>query len=411
MADDTVPVGATNIAAEDKGNVLYQKLLDWDVDLGRAQGSTFYRERLIAPAYTVQSDSVADGLATFWTSTVANGGTTASTGGEGLLQTSTATNGSAQLVSTAPAYHPGQVAWLRAAARFGDTGTAGNIRRIGAFTVSGTTPQEGFAYELDGTTLNAVTYKGGVASATPLVSWNNTDRPFTLDANYHLFELRWTANACLFYIDNELRHSTSPLSSSITNTLNLPMALQNIKTAGATNQVLAVRNIGLGRFGHPPFVTQTVDNYRNTLTFFATGVAAGATGTETLITLTRSGGAGQATTSGTSFAPTAGKRFRILSAVFACRGNATATAQVTTFSIRANSTGATVVGSPQALAMRTATPATALAWDRANAGQYDHGIIEFDGNGTASFGVSANAVYTTNAPTWDVTITAVEYTP
>jgi hypothetical protein len=35
--------------------------------------------------------------------------------------------------------------------------------------------------------------------------------------------------------------------------------------------------------------------------------------------------------------------------------------------------------------------------------------MEFAGNGTIQFGVTANAVFVTNAPTWDVTITGFEY--
>lgn len=152
------------------------------------------------------------------------------------------------------------------------------------------------------------------------------------------------------------------------------------------------------------------DITKTPIQLWANGAAAGATGTETLISLTRSGAAGQATTTGTTFAPSSGKRFRITSITFASRGNATATAQVTTFTLRVNTGGAAAVGSAAMISGRTATPATALAYDRLSLPLEDAGL-EIAGDGTLNFGISANAVFVTNAPTWDVLITGYEYTP
>lgn len=220
----------------------------YDSDLNLPSGNTTYREQIVGSRYTVLSDSIADGLASFWTQTVGNGGTISVVTGEGLLQTSAAANGSSQLVSTVPAYYPGQSHWNIASARFGDMGVAGNIRRIGSFTVNGAgVPQDGFAFELNGTTLNAVSYKGGVATATASSTWSKG--AYVLDANYHLWEERWTGNRVDFYIDGIIRHTVTGIATPITNILNFPMAAQNINGTNATNVVLAVRNIGLGRVG------------------------------------------------------------------------------------------------------------------------------------------------------------------
>lgn len=226
---------------------------DYDIEVGSAIGSTGLRDRLMAQRYTVQADSLADGLAGFWTTTTANGGTATSSGGEGLIQTSANANGSAQLSSTSVTYFPGQVGWFNSAVRMGDTGVANNTRRIGVFTVSGTTPQDGFYYELSGTTLNAVIVKAGSATATASSSWSRvSDAPFTLDANYHSFEIRYTANTVWFYIDNVLRHKVSGTNTSITATLNFPITIQSINVgASAANRLIAVRNCGIGRFGDP----------------------------------------------------------------------------------------------------------------------------------------------------------------
>lgn len=155
----------------------------------------------------------------------------------------------------------------------------------------------------------------------------------------------------------------------------------------------------------PMFQTNTG---RNLVHLWALGVASGTTGTETAITLTKSAAPGAATSSGASLTVTNAKRFRITSMTFASRGHSTGTAQVTTFALRVNTAGATTTSSNIMWAARTATPATALAWDRAQFFFDDMGV-EIVGDGTLTFGVTANAVFTTNAPTWDVAITGYEY--
>lgn len=154
-------------------------------------------------------------------------------------------------------------------------------------------------------------------------------------------------------------------------------------------------------------VQSSVDAGRTNLQFYAVAAAAGATGTETAITLTKSSDT-SATTTGTSFIITNGKRWRITAISFATRGHATATIQTTTFNLRINTAGAvTTTSTPIVLAVRSATPATASAWDRVIV-PIGNGI-EFTGNGTIQFGVTAAATYVTNAPTWDVLITGFEY--
>jgi hypothetical protein len=149
------------------------------------------------------------------------------------------------------------------------------------------------------------------------------------------------------------------------------------------------------------------DAGRTAKRYYAVAAAAGATTTETAITLTHSS-QDSATTTGTSFTPTNGKTFRITAIVFATRGNATATVQTTTFNLRMNTAGAvTTTSTPVLLSVRSATPATASAWDRFVVEIPDG--IEISGDGTKQWGVTAAATYVTNAPTWDVTIIGFEY--
>jgi hypothetical protein len=150
---------------------------------------------------------------------------------------------------------------------------------------------------------------------------------------------------------------------------------------------------------------------RTLVQFYASGAAAGATGAETAIQLAKAGVLGGApAAAAASLTPPSGKRFRITSITFGTRGNATATAQVTTFSLRVNAAGAVATGSTGiALQARLGTPATALAWDRLTLNFEDDGP-ELIGDGTLQWGITANAVFVTNAPTWDVLITGYEFT-
>lgn len=184
----------------------------------------------------------------------------------------------------------------------------------------------------------------------------------------------------------------------------------NDGTSSPLIRALALSTKGAAPSGTPYYlaIQKAQDAGRTAVVYYATAAAAGTTTTETAITLTKSSGT-SATSTGTSFVVTSGKRFRIAQLTVATRGHATATIQTTTFSLRINTAGAvTTTSTPVALQVRSATPATASAWDRAF---FDLGGDGYEilGDGTLQFGVTAAATYTTNAPTWDVTIIGYEY--
>jgi hypothetical protein len=105
---------------------------------------------------------------------------------------------------------------------------------------------------LSGTTFNAVVVKAGTPTAVAVASWSRVAAaPFTLDTNYHSFEIRWTANSVIFLVDNVVRHIVSGTTTPITTTLNFPMTVHSVNSSGATNRLIAVRNCGIGRFGEP----------------------------------------------------------------------------------------------------------------------------------------------------------------
>lgn len=149
------------------------------------------------------------------------------------------------------------------------------------------------------------------------------------------------------------------------------------------------------------------DAGRTSLIFYATAAAAGTTGSETAITLTKAAGTGS-TANAVSFVVTSGKRFRIQQILVSAVGHATGTTQATTFSFRINTAGGvTTTSTPVVWKGRVQTPATSLAYQQISIPVPDG--YEILGDGTLQFGMTANAVFTTNAPTWDVTIIGYEY--
>ncbi len=171
-----------------------------------------------------------------------------------------------------------------------------------------------------------------------------------------------------------------------------------------TDGVTVARVSSIGQVG----VQTPEDIGKTNVQYYASGAAAGTTTTETAITLTQASGSG-ATSNAVSFAIPAGKTFRMTSIIFATRGNVTATAQVTTFSVRVNTGGAVIVTTtPVILQGVSGSAATSNAFDRLAITGND--AIEIAGGASVQWGITANSVYVTNAPTWDVTVTGYLYT-
>lgn len=150
------------------------------------------------------------------------------------------------------------------------------------------------------------------------------------------------------------------------------------------------------------------DAGRTAISFYANNFASGATTVEKIITWDQSKGTGAITAATASYTITNGKTLRITELSVGTRGHLTATAQTTTFALRLNTAGACVVTStPILFAAQSATPATALAWDRVILPIPDG--YEIAGNGTIALCMTGNATFATNAPTWAVNLVGYEY--
>lgn len=372
--------------------------------------------------------------------TVANTGSGASDWGSttpGMATFSTgATNPSTAkgTTLTTVTYRAGEEVYAYFTASF-TTGVASTFQRVGL-----TDEAEGFFMGYEGTSFSASVITGGAVTSVSQASWNvdtctgQVGSKFTsggvavaLDpTKINLYRIRFgwlgigpaefeiMSPDGIFVLVHQIKYPNSQNTPSV-RTPNLPMKVW-LSSVGS-NLVVKSSCLAAGtaqqmvQKAQQPLYALPVQDLHNSgrthVNYFAVAAAAGATGVETAITLTKSSGTA-ATTTGASFVVTAGKRFRITHLSVATRGNATATAQTTTFSLRINTAGAvTTTSTPILFQARSATPATASAWDRYIIPIPDG--FEILGDGTLQFGITANSTFTTNAPTWDVNIIGFEY--
>lgn len=458
MADNTIlnpGVGGDTIATDDVSGVKYQRV---KVGFGR-EGSyagdvaisnplpvdmtqaTSEFGTLMVGSRTNQAEATFAGSGTLSTLlTLANTGSGASDWGSTTPGTATfstgATNPSTAKGTTVATvlYRPGEEVYVYFTASF-TTGVAGTFQRVGL-----TDEAEGFFAGYEGTSFSFSYITGSVITSVAQASWNvdtlqgaSTSNftaggtPVALDpTKINLYRIRFgwlgigpaqlevLSPDGLWVLAHQFRFPNSQNTSSI-RTPNLPIKIWLSSTG--SNLVMKLGCVAAGisetrtlKAIQPLYALPTqdlVDSGRTHVNYYAVAAAAGATTVETAITLTKSSGTA-ATTTGTSFVITSGKRFRITHLSVATRGNATATIQSTTFNLRLNTGGAvTTTSTPIVFSARSATPATASAWDRYVIPIPDG--FEIAGDGTLQFGMTAAATFTTNAPTWDVTIIGFEY--
>lgn len=194
-----------------------------------------------------------------WTNTVAGSGTVTTASGETTVATGT-TSASSDILQTVMATDlvHGATYIFSTEVRTNDTGVANSTRRWGLYTVSGTTPQDGYYFELSGTTFNAVSAKAGSATATASGSWTrNATNPFTFDTNYHRYDIIISGDQVIFMIDNVARHFlTLAVAASRTATLTLPLTFQSTNGAITTNETVVIRLAALMKEGDQD---QTID--------------------------------------------------------------------------------------------------------------------------------------------------------
>jgi hypothetical protein len=189
----------------------------------------------------------------FISSAVTGSGSATQSGGVITLVTGATANSTASIATTAVARHFGAASNEFAAnIQLGDTGTANNTRRWGAF--NGTT--DGFYFKLSGSVLNVAAMAGGVETAIPSGSWNASQTVPAL-TNINLYSIIWTPARTYFFINGVLVHLMTATTAYLSGTLNLPVWIDNVNSGGSiTNVSIAAGVAVIARLGE--FETQPV---------------------------------------------------------------------------------------------------------------------------------------------------------
>jgi hypothetical protein len=169
----------------------------------------------------------------FWTETVTNGGTVTKNG-EIVLNTNTTANGTAKYVSIERArFVIGSGLKFQGFFSFFTAGDTDNIRRCGAYDAN-----EGFFFELDGTTFSVGTRTGTsdtlVSSGSFNGTYGDTFAPLSGEVYYKL-EIEWTPGGVFFYVNSKLLHSIA--QGHLVKVLSLPITFENINDNSNATEV------------------------------------------------------------------------------------------------------------------------------------------------------------------------------
>ena len=159
----------------------------------------------------------------FWTEAVANDGTVVQDG-EIVLETNTTANGAAVYSSVRRArFIVGSALQFTGAFAFVTAGTPDNVRRCGAYD-----DNEGFFFQLDGTTFSVGSRKGAADTLISSGSFNgNLGSTFTPTANvYYKLDIEWTPIGAFYYVNSVLLHKS--VGGHLTSVLTLPIRFENV---------------------------------------------------------------------------------------------------------------------------------------------------------------------------------------
>lgn len=170
----------------------------------------------------------------FWSTALTGSGAVSVSVGQVRVQTGATANSTASLVSSRTARHIGSTQNIyRTVVRLSNTGSADNVRRWGAFTAS-----DGFFFQLNGSTLQVGHRYGGLETTVNQGAWSHSNT-FTVDTNWHAYEIHYSISKAFFYIDSVLVHVFDMLGglTPLAATQNYPVRFDNYNTNGGTASV------------------------------------------------------------------------------------------------------------------------------------------------------------------------------
>jgi len=188
----------------------------------------------------------------FWTVTNAAGGTTVVTNSEGIIALTTTSGSSSQIAAKGLARYMGANSnYYRSVLRM-SAGAANNVRQWGSAT--GANPTDGMYFRLDNTTFSIVTRKAGtdvtsVASGSFNGDGTKASQSYTLDTNYHTYEIYYTNKRCMFIIDSVPIHTVIATTTPFTGTYHLKPYASNINTGVGSACTMGILVQTISRLG------------------------------------------------------------------------------------------------------------------------------------------------------------------
>lgn len=244
VQSSALPSGAATSANQTSGG---QKNQIIDQQTGKSTAVTPIRElkttsavRLIGTSFNGTKDT------NFWTETVTGSGAITSSGQISMV-TGTTANSTAKYVTVRSArFVPSSANQFRGVVRFTTAGTLKNLRRVGAYDAN-----NGFFFQLSGTTFSVGSRKSTVDTLVNSGSFNGASTSYTLDTNVHRFNIDYTNLSAQFYIDDVLIHTISSTTDPSVITLTLPITFENNNSdGGVANVTLDIRVANIVRLGN-----------------------------------------------------------------------------------------------------------------------------------------------------------------
>lgn len=183
----------------------------------------------------------------FWTEVVTGTGSITQAG-EITVATGITADSTAQYNSVRRARKvPGATNEFRCVARLSTVAQANNLRRIGPYDST-----DGFFFQINGTTFGVGSRKGGSDTIVNSGSFNGNYGAFvTIDTNVKRLTITYTALSAKFFVDGVLLHTITGTTSSLANTLTLPIRMENNNSGGnTTNNSFQVRFATILRLGN-----------------------------------------------------------------------------------------------------------------------------------------------------------------
>ncbi|MFA5031182.1 MAG: hypothetical protein WC495_06375 [Patescibacteria group bacterium] len=195
----------------------------------------------------------------FWTETVTGSGSV-TLAGEIVLATGVTADSTAKYVTVRTSRKvPGSVNQFRAIARLMTDPEADNIRRIGPYNAN-----EGFYFQMNGTAFEVGARKGGADTTVASGSFNgNLGASVVMSTTLVRLTIDISEFNVKFFVNNVLLHTLSSATTSLTNTLNLPITMENINSNGnTTDNSFEVRFATIVRLGN--ITTEAIYKYIST---------------------------------------------------------------------------------------------------------------------------------------------------